>query len=65
MCVDVADKKIVRDVSGYASPGRILAILGPSGNAAINYVPHYPHDGLGRGNWWGNVTLLLEVCALL
>ena len=19
--------------------------------AAINYVPHYPHDGLGCGNW--------------
>ena len=33
--------------------------------AAINYVPHSPHDGLGWGNWWGNVTLLLEVCALL
>ena len=36
-----------------------------SSYAAINYVPHYPHDGLGWGNWWGNVTLLLEVCALL
>ena len=33
--------------------------------ADINYVPHYPHDGLRWGNWWGNVTLLLEVCALL
>ena len=33
--------------------------------AAINYVPHYPHDGLGWENWWENVTILLEICALL
>ena len=31
VCVDVSDKRILWDVSGQASPGHVLAVMGPSG----------------------------------
>lgn len=31
VCVDVADKRILWDVSGHATPGHVLAVMGPSG----------------------------------
>ena len=33
LCVDVTDKRILWDVTGHALPGRVLAIMGPSGEA--------------------------------
>ena len=31
VCVDVSEKRILWDVSGHASPGHVLAVMGPSG----------------------------------
>ena len=31
VCVDLTNKRIIWSVSGNASPGRVLAIMGPSG----------------------------------
>ena len=31
VCVDVAEKRILWSVSGNAKPGKILALMGPSG----------------------------------
>jgi ABC-type multidrug transport system ATPase subunit len=31
VCADVKDKQILKDISGYCSPGSTLAIMGPSG----------------------------------
>ena len=33
--VAVDDKKILKDVNGYALPGQLLAIMGPSGKSKI------------------------------
>ena len=31
ICVTIGDKTILKDVSGLACPGEILAVMGPSG----------------------------------
>ena len=33
VCVDVTDKRILWSVSGEAKPGKILALMGPSGTS--------------------------------
>lgn len=35
VCVDVADKRILWDVTGHSLPGRVLAIMGPSGEPVV------------------------------
>ena len=35
VCVDVSEKRILWDVSGHASPGHVLAVMGPSGECSI------------------------------
>ena len=35
LCVDVADKRILWDVTGHSLPGRVLAIMGPSGEPVV------------------------------
>ena len=31
VCVDIADKRILCNVSGKTQPGQVLALMGPSG----------------------------------
>lgn len=38
VCVDVTDKRILWDVTGHALPGRVLAIMGPSGEPVVDTV---------------------------
>lgn len=41
LCVDVKDKRILWNISGHASHGRVLAIMGPSG---VSYNSKYAHN---------------------
>ena len=42
--VDVAEKRILWSVSGAARPGKILALMGPSGAFGFGQVPHCAHS---------------------
>lgn len=39
VCVDVAEKRILWSISGDAKPGKILALMGPSGRSMYMYTP--------------------------
>ena len=34
--VDVGEKRILWDISGYAPPGHVLAVMGPSGKSSLS-----------------------------
>lgn len=66
VCVDVSHKRILWDISGHASPGRVLAVMGPSGELrflseamrvppAIDHVVLFPRvreDDLAKHASW-------------
>ena len=39
VCVDVAEKRILWSISGAAKPGKILALMGPSGRSMYTPLP--------------------------
>ncbi len=63
MCLNIGTKRIVRDVSGHASPGHLLAVMGPSGMYVCMYVSRDPQDFIIAGS--GKTTLLSAIAGHL
>ena len=40
VCVDVTEKRILWSVSGSAKPGKVLALMGPSGKSVFFNIDH-------------------------